>query len=144
MGQTETLPNNDNRYRLAGFAVDVSQQPHATGVLFIIIQQVQPEFMSVLRQSQYAWIISPHLASPLVQVKQTPLSVMSHLQWPTVKLQVQTIMPFCMQQQLHIPPASIVQRFCNMLHAIVSSQEQVIFMPPVHFSNFIVQRGTIT
>ena len=30
-----------------------------------------------------------------------------------------------------------------MLHAILSSQLHVIFMPPVHFSNFIVQRGII-
>jgi hypothetical protein len=52
-------------------------------------------------------------------------------------------MPFIMQQHEHMPPASMVQRFCNMLHAIASSQEQVIFMPPVHFSNLKVQRGTI-
>ena len=42
-----------------------------------------------------------------------------------------------------MPPASMVQRFCIMLHAILSSQVQVIFMPPVHFSIFMVQRGTI-
>jgi hypothetical protein len=107
-------------------------------------QQVQPELSSVARQSQHAWIISQHLLSPLVQVIQTPFSVISHLQWPMVKLQVQTIMPFCMTQQLHMPPASMVQRFCIMLQAMVSSQVQVIFMPPLHFSNFIVQRGTIT
>jgi hypothetical protein len=48
-----------------------------------------------------------------------------------------------MQQQLHIPPASIVHRFCTMLQAILSSQTQVIFMPPVHFSTLSVHRGTI-
>ena len=42
-----------------------------------------------------------------------------------------------------MPPASIVHRFCTMLQAILSSHEQVIFMPPVHFSILIVQRGTI-
>jgi hypothetical protein len=60
-----------------------------------------------------------------------------------VRLQQQTIMPFIRQQQLHMPPASIVQRFCTMLQAILSSQEQMIFMPPVHFSILIVPRGTI-
>jgi hypothetical protein len=42
-----------------------------------------------------------------------------------------------------MPPASMAQRFCIMLHAVLSEQEQVSFMPPVHFSNFMVQRGTI-
>jgi hypothetical protein len=46
-------------------------------------------------------------------------------------------------QQLHIPPANMLHRFCIMLQAILSLQVQVIFMPPWHFSNFIVQRGTI-
>ena len=42
-----------------------------------------------------------------------------------------------------MPPASMVHRFCIMLHAIGSSQVQVIFMPPLHFSILMVQRGTI-
>jgi hypothetical protein len=42
-----------------------------------------------------------------------------------------------------MPPAIMVQRFCIMLAAILSSVLQVIFMPPVHFSIVIVQRGTI-
>jgi hypothetical protein len=52
-------------------------------------------------------------------------------------------MPLSMTQQLHIPPASIAQRFCTMLQAILSSQQQVIFIPPLHFSSLMVQRGTI-
>jgi hypothetical protein len=123
--------------------VVVSEHPQAMGVLFIITQQVQPAFIMQLRQSQQAWIISPHLLSPEVQVMQMPLSVISHLHMPMVRLQQQTIMPFMVIEQLHMPPCSIVQRFCIMLHAIWSSHEQVIFMPPWHFSNFIVQRGTI-
>jgi len=75
------------------------------------------------------------LASPLVQVMQTPSLVISHWHMPMVRLQQQTAMPFIMTQQLHMPPASMVQRFCTMLHAILSSHVQVIFMPPVHFSN---------
>jgi hypothetical protein len=95
------------------------------------------------RQSQQAWIISQHLGSPLVQVTQTPSLVISQRHMPMVKLQQHTIMPFIMQQQLHMPPARAVHRFCTMLAAILSSQEQVIFMPPVHRSILKVQRGTI-
>jgi hypothetical protein len=42
-----------------------------------------------------------------------------------------------------MPPASIVHRFCTMLVAILSSQTQVMRIPPWHFSMRIVQRGTI-
>ena len=74
---------------------------------------------------------------------QTPSLVISHLHMPIVRLQQHIIMPFIMQQQLHMPPAIIVQRFCTMLHEVLSSQEQVIFMPSLHFSTLRVQRGTI-
>jgi hypothetical protein len=107
------------------------------------MQQVQPSFSMQCMHSQQAWIISQHLASPLVQVMHTPSLVISHLQIPMVRLQQQTTMPFIMQQQLHMPPASIVHRFCTMLVAILSSQWQVIFIPPVHFSILSVHRGTI-
>jgi hypothetical protein len=73
----------------------------------------------------------------------TPSLVMSHLHIPMVKLQQQTIMPFIITQQLHIPPAIILHRFCTMPQAILSSQEHVIFIPPVHFSILRVHRGTI-
>jgi hypothetical protein len=49
-----------------------------------------------------------------------------------------------MQQQLTIPPAIMVQRFCIIVQAAGSVQTQVIFIPPAHFSIFMVQRGTIT
>jgi hypothetical protein len=52
-------------------------------------------------------------------------------------------MPFMVQMQLHIVPAIILHRFCSVAALISSSQVQVSFMPPAHFSNFIVQRGTI-
>jgi hypothetical protein len=107
------------------------------------MQQVQPSFIMQAMQSQHAWIISPHFGSPLVQVMHTPSLVMSHLHMPMVRLQQQTIIPFIRQQQLHMPPASIVQRFCTMLQAILSSQEHTIFMPPAHFSILMVHRGTI-
>jgi hypothetical protein len=113
-------------------------------VLFIITQQVQPAFIMPVMQSQQAWIISQHFASPLRQVMQQPSLVMSHLHIPMVRLQQVTIMPFIMQQQLTMPPAIMVQRFCIIEQATGSSQAQVIFMPPAHFSSFIEQRGTIT
>jgi hypothetical protein len=73
-------------------------------VLFITRQQVQPAFIMQPRQSQHDWIISQHLASPLVQVTTMPLSVISHLHNPSDRLQQQTIMPFIIMQQLHRPP----------------------------------------
>jgi len=96
------------------------------------------------RESQQAWIILQHSLSPLVQVMHTPSLVISHLHMPIIRLQQQTIMPFIMQQQLHMLPAIAMQRFCSVPAAILSSQEHMIFMPPVHFSNLMSQRGTIT
>ena len=49
--------------------------------------------------------------SPLVQVMQTPSLVISHLHIPVVRLQQHTIVPFIMQQQLHLQLPIIVQRF---------------------------------
>ncbi|MGO9598417.1 MAG: hypothetical protein ACLP7Q_10555 [Isosphaeraceae bacterium] len=112
-------------------------------MLFMQTQQVQPALHMATMQSQQAWIIAQHAGSPLVQVMQTPSSVISHLHMPIIMLQQQTIMPFIIMQQLHMPPAIIVQRFCIMLADILSSQEHMIFMPSLHFSIFMVQRGTI-
>jgi hypothetical protein len=47
------------------------------------------------------------------------------------------------QQQLSIPPAIMVQRFCSMAAETLSSQAQSTFMPPGHFEKVMVQRGTI-
>ena len=108
------------------------------------MQQVQPALSMLVMQSQQDWIMSQQALSPEVQVIETPLSVISHLHMPMVRLQVQTHMPFIIMQQLHMPPAIMVQRFCIMLQAILSSQEHVIFMPPWHFSILNVQRGTMS
>ena len=54
------------------------------------MQQVQPAFIIEAMQSQQAWIISQHLASPLVQVMQQPSFVFSHLQCPQHRLKLQT------------------------------------------------------
>ena len=104
---------------------------------------MQPAAVIAEQQSQHAWIIAQQSLSPLVQVMQQPSSVISHLQRPIDRLQQQTIMPLNMTQHEHMPPASIVQRFCIIAHDILSSQVQVIFMPPGHFSILMVQRGTI-
>jgi hypothetical protein len=110
---------------------------------FIIMQQVQSADIMDVQQSQHAWIMAQQFLSPLVQVMQTPMSVISHLHMPIIILQQQTIMPFIIMQQLHMPPAIIVQRFWSIPADILSSQTQLIFMPPVHFSNVILHRGTI-
>jgi hypothetical protein len=120
-----------------------AQQPQQTGILFIIMQQVQPAFIIDSQQSQHAWIMAQQSLSPLVQVMQTPMSVASHLHMPIIRLQQQAIIPFIIMQQEHIPPTVMVQRFCSMPAETLSSQVQVIFIPPAHFSKVIVQRGTI-
>jgi hypothetical protein len=52
-------------------------------------------------------------------------------------------MPLIVQHRPSIPPAIILHVFCKVAAAISSSHVQVIFMPPAHFSIFIVQRGTM-
>ena len=118
-------------------------QQQQTGVPFIITQQVQPDFMHAVMQSQHAWIIAQQSLSPLVQVITHPSLVGSHLHIPIVRLQQQTTIPFIMQQTLHMPPASIEQWFCIIAQAVGSVQTQVIFIPPLTFSTLNVQRGTI-
>jgi hypothetical protein len=120
------------------------QQPQHTGMLLIIRQQVQPDFIIADRHAQHASIIAQHAGSPLVHVIATPSSVGSHLHRPIVKLQQQTIIPFIMQQQLQRPPAIMVQRFCSMPAETLSSQTQTIFIPPLCFLKVMVHRGTIT
>lgn len=117
--------------------------PQQTGVLPIIRQQVQPAFRQAAMQSQQPWIMAMQAASPLVQVTMQPSLVISVLHMPIIRLQLQQTMPFIMQQQEHMPPASMVQRFCIIARATGSSQTQVIFIPPAHFSIIILQRGTI-
>jgi hypothetical protein len=111
--------------------------------LFIIRQQVQPAVFMTEQQSQQDWIMSQQALSPEVQVTQQPSFVISTLHMPIVRLQQHTMTPFIMQQTEHMPPWSDMQRFCTMLFAVASSQTQVTFMPPWHFSNLNVQRGTI-
>lgn len=109
----------------------------------IIMQQVQPAFMQAIMQSQQPWIMSQQALSPLMQVTVQPVLVISQWHMPQVRLQQHTIMPFIMQHTEHMPPAIMVQRFCIIVQEAMSSQVQVIFIPPVTFSIFMVQRGTM-
>ena len=94
-------------------------------------------------QSQHAWIMSQHALSPLVHVKHTPslVIVQSHLHMQRLHWHIS--MPFIVQHKLNIPPAIILHMFCRVAVDTSSSHEQVTFMPPAHFSIFIVQRGTM-
>jgi hypothetical protein len=131
------------RVLVAADAARMIQQLQQTGMLFMQTQQTQPALAMPAMQSQHAWIMVQHAASPLVQVMQTPSLVGSHLHMPMARLQQHIIMPFIIMQQLHMPPAIIEQRFCIIVADMASSHLQVIFMPPVHFSIVILHRGTI-
>jgi hypothetical protein len=104
---------------------------------------MQPAFMQAVMQSQQAWHMAQQSASPLVQVKQTPIFVSVHSHLHIVRQQLHIGMPFIMQQQLHMLPASILHMFCKVAAATSSSQVQVILNPSLHFSIFMVQRGTM-
>jgi hypothetical protein len=111
---------------------------------FIIMQQVMPGIIIAFMQSQQAWIIFSQLLSPEVQVIMQPMSIISILHMPIIPiLQQQHIMPFIMVQQETVPPAIMLQRFCIIMAAVLSSHMQVIFIPPGHFSIFIVHLGII-
>jgi hypothetical protein len=77
----------DRSHLKTGGIAASGQQPQQTGMLFIIMQQVQPAFIMVVQQSQHAWIMAQQSLSPLVQVTQTPLSIISHLHIPIIMLQ---------------------------------------------------------
>ena len=99
--------------------------------------------MQAIMQSQHDWHMAQQSSSPLVQVMHTPILVSVHSHLHIDKLHWHIIMPFIMQQQLHMLPAIILHMFCKVAAEISSSQVQVIFMPPLHFSIFMVQRGTM-
>jgi hypothetical protein len=139
-GSGESLPSFSNRRDRRRTVI---QQPQQTGTPLIIMQQVPPALHMDAMQSQQAWIMAQQSASPLVQVMQTPPLIISHRHMPIVMLQQQTIMPFSTMQQLHMPPAIMVQRFWSMVAEVGSSHLQTTFIPPAHFSMVMAQRGTI-
>jgi hypothetical protein len=85
--------------------------PQQTGVPPIIRQHMQPALQSPAQQSQQHWIMSQQVLSPEVQVTLQPVLVISTLQTPQVRLQVQQATPFIVKQQETMPPWSMVQRF---------------------------------
>jgi hypothetical protein len=85
--------------------------PQQTGVPPIMRQQMQPALQSPAQHSQQHWIMSQQVLSPLVQVTLQPVLVVSTLQTPQAKLQVQQGTPFIVRQQETMPPWSMVQRF---------------------------------
>ena len=74
-------------------------------------QHRQPAFMHFVMQSQQACTMSQQALSPLVQVRQTPSSVIVHSHLHIARLHWHIVMPFIMQQQLHMPSASILHMF---------------------------------
>ena len=110
--------------------VGFQQPPQQTGVLFIIRQQVQPDFIMVAMQSQQAWIMAEHFGSPEVQV--TVQTLVGHLALAQAHGQVAAAHHHAVHHDAAAAHAagSMVHRFCTMLAAIWSSQTQVIFMPP--------------
>jgi hypothetical protein len=106
-------------------------------------QQAQPALTMAFMQSQQAWIIAQQAASPLVHLMETPSLVGSHLHMHIAMLQQHIIIPFIIMQQLHMLPAIMEQRFCNIVADIASSHLHVIFIPSAHFSIVIMHRGTI-
>jgi hypothetical protein len=110
---------------------------------FMHMQHMQPAAMHLVMQSQQAWHISQQLLSPLVQVKQTPFLVFVHSHLHKHRLHWHIIMPFIRQQQLHMPPASILHMFWSVVADISSSQSQCTFIPSLHCSNRMVQRVTM-
>jgi hypothetical protein len=114
-----------------------------TGMPFMQIIMQQPGIIMLVMQSQQAWIIFWHVASPLVQVMTQPMSVISQVVMPMVMLQQQHIMPFIMQQQLIIAPGIIMHRFCIMAADILSSQTQVTVMPMAVLAKVMRHLGII-
>lgn len=110
---------------------------------FIIIMQQQPAAIILFMQSQHACSISMQPLSPEVHVTVQPLAVISHLQLAIAIVQFIMGMPFIIMQQEIIAPCIMVIMFCIIEHCILSSQLQVMVMPPSHLAMAIVHRGII-
>jgi hypothetical protein len=89
----------------------LQQQPQQTGMPPSDTQHRQPAFMHFVMQSQQACTMSQHALSPLVQVRQTPSSVIVHSHLHIARLHWHIIMPFIMHEQQHMPSASILHMF---------------------------------
>jgi hypothetical protein len=104
--------------------VTVSQGPQQTGMPPIVTQQTQPVTQHVVQHSAQAWTTWQQVASPVVQLMQTPSDVFSTVQTQQHMLTQQTFWPFIMTQQPTIWPACIWQRLCTIEMATLSVQQQ--------------------
>lgn len=76
-------------------------------MLPIMTQHMQPASIMQDMQSQQQAIIEAIFISPLMHLKVTPISVISHVVDAIIMLQVQQGMPFIIITQLHMLPAII-------------------------------------
>jgi hypothetical protein len=116
----------------------------AIGMPFIITQQVMPGIIMPVMQSQQDWIIFSHCLSPLVHVIVHPMSIISTLHIPIIPtLHTHMVIPFIIMQHEHMPFCIIIMRLAIIAADVLSSNAQVIRIPPGHFSMAMVQRGAI-
>jgi hypothetical protein len=107
------------------------------------MQQSQPAFEQAQMQLQHASIRLQQFLSLLVQVKQTPFLTAVHSHSHMHRSHWQTTLPFEVQQKLILPPDRTLHDSCNVAALCSSLQMQMNFIPPLHFSTFIVQQGTL-
>ena len=81
--------------------------PQQIGMLPIIMQHMQPVSIMHDIQSQQHCTIEAILASPLMQVTMTPMSIISQVVVAIIMLQVQHGIPFIIMTKLHMLPAII-------------------------------------
>jgi hypothetical protein len=105
--------------------------------------QSQPALMQAQTQLLQASIRLQQFLSPLQQVKQTPFWTAVHSHSHTHRSHWQTTLPFCVQQKLILPPDRTLHDSCSVAACCSLLQVQMNFTPPLHFSTFIVQQGTL-
>jgi hypothetical protein len=116
----------------------------AIGMPFIMTQQVMPGIIMPVMQSQQDWIIFSQCLSPLVHVIVHPMSIISTLHIPIIPtLHTHMVIPFIIMQHEHMPFCIIIMRLAIIAAEVLSSNVQVIRMPPGHVSMAMVQRGAI-
>jgi hypothetical protein len=116
----------------------------AIGMPFIMTQQVMPGIIMPVMQSQQDWIIFSKCLSPLVHVIVHPMSIISTLHIPIIPtLHTHMVIPFIIMQHEHMPFCIIIMRLAIIAAEVLSSNVQVIRMPPGHFSMAMVHRGAI-
>ena len=88
-----------------------------TGIPPIMTQHMQPASIMLIMHSPQAWIIFGNHRIAAVQVIITPPSIISHLQFAIIMLQLHRHIPFIMQQQEQAAPSIIWHIELNHLSA---------------------------